>query len=206
MTASGTTVTDIDGNLYNTIGINTQLWMAENLKTTRLRDGTAIQLVTDDTAWGDMGITGAKGYCWYDNDEGNKETYGALYNWYTATNPWLCPTGWRVPAPGDWWVLYDYLASVYDPTAMGIVGGPLKEAGTTHWETPNSGATNETGFTALPGGKRFRYDGFTGLGQAAYFWSRELSFMELFYDAFCMGINTWSVMPPEGMSVRCIKQ
>ena len=139
-----TTVTDIDGNIYHTVTIGTQTWMVENLKTTKYRDGTAIQNVTDGTTWFTL-TTGA--YCNYAFNPTNSETYGRQYNWYAATDAHnICPTGWHLPTDADWVKLITYLGG------GSIAGGKLKETGTNHWQSPNSGATNETGFTALPGG------------------------------------------------------
>jgi len=140
------TVTDIDGNVYNTVTIGTQVWMAENLKTTKYNDNTSIPLVTDNTAWAALTTSG---YCWYNNDAATyKATYGALYNWHTVNTGKLCPTGWHVPTDAEWTTLTTYLGG------EGVAGGKLKETGTAHWISPNTGATNETGFTALPGGFR----------------------------------------------------
>jgi uncharacterized protein (TIGR02145 family) len=136
-------LTDIEGNVYKTITIGTQTWMAENLKTIKYNDGTAIPLVTD-AAWGTM-TTPA--YCWYNNDAAYKDTYGAMYNWYTVNTGKLCPSGWHVPTDAEWTILTTYLGGV------SVAGGKLKETGTTHWSI-NTGADNETGFTAVPGGGR----------------------------------------------------
>jgi uncharacterized protein (TIGR02145 family) len=150
-------LTDVDGNIYKTVQIGTQVWMAENLKTTKYSDNTTISPVTDNTAWAAL-IT--PGYCWYNNDAAtNKVTYGALYNWYTvdpASNGGknVCPTGWHVPSDPEWTTLTSFLGG------ESAAGDKLKEIGTTHWKSPNTG-TNETGFTALPGGSR-DYDGIFG--------------------------------------------
>ena len=129
-------VNDVDGNTYNVVAIGTQVWMAENLKTTKYKNGTAIPLITDLTAW--MSLT-TPGYCWYD------ATYGALYNFYTLSTGSLCPTGWHIPSDAEWTTLTDYLGGET------VAGGKLKETGTAHWTTPNSGATNAFGFKGLPG-------------------------------------------------------
>jgi uncharacterized protein (TIGR02145 family) len=133
--------------------------MAENLKTTKYNDGTPIPNVTDNTAWAAL-TTPA--YCWYNNDATTyKATYGALYNWYVvnaANNVGknVCPTGWHVPTDTEWHTLVLYLDAIalFSNTESLIAGGKLKETGTTHWESPNTGATNKSGFTALPGGER----------------------------------------------------
>lgn len=155
-------LTDIDGNIYRTIRIVDQNWMAENLKTTKLNDGTEIPRVEDNSNWQNLK---APGYCWYDNDEYYKSFYGALYNWYTVNTKKLCPAGWHVPTDLDWSTLIDYL------DWEGVAGGPLKEVGTSHWLYPNTGATNESGFTALPGGLRYEFGAFSGIGWLGLWWS-----------------------------------
>ena len=140
------TVTDIDGNVYNTVTIGTQAWMAENLKTTKLNDGTAMPLVTNNTAWsGASWESPAPAYCWYNNDMATyKGTYGALYNWFsldTASNGGknVCPAGWHVPSYAEWTTLIDYLGG------EGAAKGKLMETSTAHWSDPYPEATNETG-------------------------------------------------------------
>jgi uncharacterized protein (TIGR02145 family) len=157
------TISDIEGNVYHIVTIGTQVWMAENLKTTRYSNGTSIPLVTDNSAWGNLTTPG---YCWYNNDEATyKNTYGALYNWYTINTGNLCPTGWHVPTDAEWTTLTTYLGG------ESVAGGKLKETGTAHWTSPNIGATNESGFTALPGGDRI-YDGtFYTIGSYGWWWS-----------------------------------
>jgi uncharacterized protein (TIGR02145 family) len=160
----GPTVTDVDGNVYRTVTIGTQVWMAENLKTTKLNDGTPIPLVTSDVEWG-FPLTPA--YCWYDNDSTvNKATYGGLYNWYAANTGRLAPTGWHVPSDSEWTVLVEYLGG----DTM-VAGGKLKEAGTTHLRSPHFGATDEVGFTALPGAERIYNGLFWYLGECGIWWS-----------------------------------
>ncbi len=156
------TITDIDGNIYNKITIGAQVWMVENLKVTKYNDGTAIQLVTNGTAWENP----TPGYCWYDNDESTyKNPYGALYNWYTVNTGKLCPTGWHMPTDAEWDILINYLGG------DSIAGCKMKETGTTHWNSPNTGANNESGFTGLPGGYRNSSGNFSYMDYNAYFWS-----------------------------------
>ncbi len=141
-----TPLTDFDGNIYDMITIGTQVWMKQNLKTTHYNDGEAIPNVTNNNIWSTM-ATGA--YAWYNNDKVNwGDTYGALYNWFTVGTGKLCPSGWHVPTDAEWTTLTTYLGG------LSLAGGKLKEAGLVHWTTPNTGATNETGFTALPSGMR----------------------------------------------------
>ena len=157
------TVIDVDSNVYKTVTIGTQIWITENLKTTKFNDSIAIPLVTNSTEWSDLT---SPGYCWFDNDEASyKATYGALYNWYSVNTEKLCPTGWHVPTDSEWKTLTDYLGG------ESVAGGKLKEAGTTHWASPNTGATNESGFTALPGGLRYLGGTFYDIGFIAYWWS-----------------------------------
>ncbi len=130
------TVSDIEGNTYKTIKIGTQTWMAENLKTTKYKDGSEIPNITNN---GD-----------YDNNPANSETYGRLYNWYTVDDDkGVCPEGWHVPDDAEYTVLTDYLGG------ESVAGGKMKETGTEHWNSPNTGATNESGFTGLPRGVFF---------------------------------------------------
>jgi uncharacterized protein (TIGR02145 family) len=154
---------DIDGNKYKTVTIGTQVWMAENLKTTKYNDGTPIPTVKENDEWAALKTPG---FCWYNNDSiGNKKTYGALYNWYAVNTARLCPTGWHVPSESEWAKITTYLGEV------GFTGGKLKESGTAHWRTPNTGATNESGFTALPGGYRSFEGIFNSIGIYGYWWS-----------------------------------
>jgi uncharacterized protein (TIGR02145 family) len=148
------TISDIDLNTYNVVAIGTQIWMAENLKTTKFSDGTAIPLITDNSAWAAIynnSLT-TPAYCWLNNDLANKTTFGGLYNWYTISsanngNKNVCPIGWHVPTLDEYSALLSYLGN-------SGAGGKMKEAGTTHWTAPNVGATNESGFTALPAASR----------------------------------------------------
>lgn len=156
-------VIDIDGNVYQIVTIGTQVWMAENLKVTHYRNGDVIPNVTDGPTWAGL-TTGA--YCEYDNNVASVATYGRLYNWYAAVDTRnIAPDGWHVPSDEEWKQLETYLGmSQAEADAIGLrgsdEGGMLKETGTSHWDSPNTGATNESGFTALPGGHR-RYGGFT---------------------------------------------
>jgi uncharacterized protein (TIGR02145 family) len=210
-TTSSTSVTDVDGNNYNTVTIGTQVWMKENLKTTKYNDNTTIPLVTDNTIW--TALT-TPGYCWYNNDAtGYKATYGALYNWYAvdaASNGGknICPTDWHVPTDAEWTTLTTYLGG------ESVTGGKLKSTGTIEggdglWFSPNYGATNETGFTALPGGHR-NFDGtFSGNGYSGHWWSStEYSSTNAFgqfigcsySDVFRLNYSEQS-----GFSVRCLR-
>jgi uncharacterized protein (TIGR02145 family) len=199
-------LSDIEDNTYKTISIGKQEWMAENLKTTKYDDGTAIPLVTDDIEWINLSTPAC---CWYNNDAAAyKATYGALYNWYainTASNgdKNVCPSGWHVPNDDEWTILTDYLCGITE------AGGKLKETGTTHWISPNNGATNETGFTGLPGGNRDAYGKFFSVGINGYWWSsteysREYAmFRSTFY--FNSNVVRGHDHKTEGYSVRCLR-
>jgi uncharacterized protein (TIGR02145 family) len=198
-----TTVIDFDGNVYNTVTIGTQVWMAENLKTTKYNDGTAIPNVTGATAWCTH-TTGA--YCDYNNTQGNSNTYGKLYNYYTVVDAHkLCPTGWHVPSDTEWTTLTDYLGG------ENVAGGKLKEIGTTHWTTPNSAADNTTGFTALPGGYR-SYDvrfSFGSVGDFGYWWSAADSYVASVYCRSIYYLDSFlfrsGADKENGFSVRCVR-
>ena len=194
-------IKDGDGNVYTTVIINSQTWLLENLKTTKLNDGTKIPLVTDLTAWKDLTTMG---YCWYDNNEATyKGDYGALYNWYAAKNDKLCPKGWHVPTDAEWTTLITSLGGA------DLAGGKMKETGTTHWRAINEGANNESGFTALPGGTRDYHNNFLFIHEAAIFWSSSEYSATDAWDRHINYFNSTvfaSDRPKNyGASVRCIK-
>jgi uncharacterized protein (TIGR02145 family) len=159
------TVQDIDGNVYTIITIGTQIWMNENLKTTRYSNGDSIGTTTPATL--DITNESTPIYQWaYEGNESNVPTYGRLYTWYAATDDRnICPTGWHVPTDADWSTLTTYLVG------ESVAGGKLKEKGITHWKSPNIGATNESGFTALPGGYRYGSGTFYDIGSTGNWWS-----------------------------------
>ena len=165
-----TTVTDVDGNTYNTVIIGSQTWMKENLKTTKYRDGTSISYITSNSSWQN---TTSGAYCNYDNNSSNSNIYGRLYNWYAVNNSKkICPTGWHVPTDADWNIFINYLGG------ENVAGGKMKEAGTVHWYT-NTGGTNSSGFTALPSGYRFPNGGaYEGINYQTYFWSSTSSYSD----------------------------
>ena len=194
-------ITDIDGNGYDTVHIGTQIWLKQNLKTTHYRNGDPIPNVTDGTEWGNL-TTGA--YCNYNNDVNNSTTYGRLYNWYAVNDSRnIAPTGWHVATDTEWTTLTNFLGT-------GTAGNKLKETGTAHWQSPNSGATNETGFTALPGGAR-SYDGASSfpIGSYGLWWSAtEEGTIAALYRSMCYNysyVDGGSFINGYGFSVRCIK-
>jgi uncharacterized protein (TIGR02145 family) len=198
------TITDIDGNIYKTITIGTQVWLKENLKTTRYNNGKAIPLITEDKAWGESRMSEQSAYCWYNNDTGiYKSTYGALYNCFTVDQGNLCPTGWHVPSDEEWTTLINFIGG------YSTGGGILKETGYIHWDVPNIGATNYWGFTAVPGGYRFADGKFFGISSVAHWWSASDTEYDdigsFFYVSFNGAyISLSQQLKVYGFSVRCI--
>ena len=209
------TVTDIDGNVYNTVQIGNQCWTQSNLKTSRYRNGDTIPTELSNSAWENT-MSGA--YAIYNNDQLNEGLYGKLYNHYAVTDSrGLCPTGWHVPSDGEWTVLVKYL----DPNAdtlcgncwqSTIAGGALKSTATQPttggWASPNTGATNSTGFTALPGGQRVFNGIFSSLAINVAFWSSSVSSGFAWYrnpeyitSDFFRGYSYLM----NGFSIRCLK-
>jgi len=193
-------VNDLEGNTYMTISMGNQTWMAENLKSEKYNDGTPIPLVPESSTWN--GLT-TPGLCWYNNDSSTyKSTYGALYNWHAVASGKLCPEGWHVPSDPEWLIMTSYLGG------EDVAGDKLKEEGDEHWLIFNEKSTNETFFTALPGGARIEGD-YSSLGYSCAFWTATS------YD----DANAWGrvleagesyllygyVDKNYGLSVRCIK-
>jgi len=209
------TVTDFDGNIYHTVQIGNQVWMTENLKVTHYPDGTEIPLVTDDIAWADLADNNTDdAYCRYNNDTNSE--YGILYTWAAAmgdnavssdANPsgvqGICPAGWHIPSDAEWTELSTYLGG------EGVAGGKLKESGTVHWNSPNTGADNSSGFTALPGGLRGFNGGFHDVGLYGYWWSStENTNLHAWFrrlDSSAPGMVRDYYNKSNGYSVRCIK-
>jgi len=197
---------DIDGNTYATIQIGTQVWMAENLRTTRYRNGDPIPNVTDGTQWGNLN-TGA--WAHYDNDSQHEKPYGKLYNWYAVADPRnVCPTGWHVPTDAEWTVLEDHLGD--ERFGSLIAGGRMKSTGTQYWEAPNSGATNLSGFSGLPGGARDGSDGrFLHLGNVGLWWSASESGAEGAWNRYLRYLNADvyrdAFNKRDGFCLRCVR-
>lgn len=195
---------DVEGNSYAVIQIGSQTWMAENLGTTTFSDGTPIDRVEDYEGWANLDIPA---YCWYNNDSANRDEFGAFYNYYTIETGKLCPEGWRIPTDEDWIELESYLGGA------AFAGGAMKETGTAHWKSPNTLASNESGFTALPGGYR-SYNGTFNLQRInGYWWSSseknwygdtgKIVFRNLQYKN--QEISRHVAEKNNGFSVRCLK-
>ncbi len=207
------TVTDIDGNVYQTVKIGDQWWMAEDLKVTRYSNGDTIANVTSNTEWENL-TTGA--YCYYDNNSSYAADYGALYNWYAVNDSRnIAPAGWHSPTDEEWKELEMYLGmSQTDAENVGYrgtdEGDQLKESGISHWASPNEGATNSCGFTARPSGCRNINTGFfVSIGNYAYYWTATEYFE---YGAWrrilafdFSGVNRSNGYKHYGFSVRCVK-
>jgi uncharacterized protein (TIGR02145 family) len=191
-------VSDVDGNNYATIAIGNQVWMAENLKTSKFNTGEAIQNVTDDNQWG---TTTNSAWTYYDNYSLYENPYGKLYNYYAVIDPRkICPEGWHVPIDAEWTFLTNYLGG------LSIAGGKMKSIGNSFWNTPNNGATNESGFSSLPGG--WRGNVFYELGTDARIWSSttdpsgNIIYRRLYTDYYKIDREFGS--KNYGLSVRCL--
>ena len=187
---------------YPIVGICCQSWMTKNLDVATYRNGDSIPKVTDNAAWAAL-TTGA--YCYYNNDSTTyAATYGKLYNWYAVNDPrGLAPMGWHIATDFEWTTLSNCLGG------DGAAGGPMKEIGTTHWQTPNSSATNISGFTGLPGGTRDFTGPFSGIGLAGYWWSSTESnttnaFLRYLTNTF-VNFNGGPLNKQIGNSVRCLR-
>jgi uncharacterized protein (TIGR02145 family) len=173
-----TLIDDIEGNLYKTVTIGSQMWMAENLRATRYNNNTPILNITNDAAWALDSVAETPAYCWYNNDISHKAVDGALYNWYVVLGDNLCPTGWKVPSENDFRTLELYL---------GIPAGNLPgQVGAYDWRGTDQGAmmkttsgwdpgfngTNTSGFTGTPGGYRYGKTGaYYAYGKVTYWWT-----------------------------------
>lgn len=197
---TGSFIDERDGRTYKIVKIGNQHWMAENLIASQYNDGTDIRLVTDASSWKNMSTAA---YCYYAATF--KTNSGAFYNWFTVNTGKLCPLGWHVPSDAEWTVLIDYLGGESE------AGGKLKESGMAHWDSPNTAATNESGFTALPCGYRSGYDGsFTTYGGVAFWWSSSKDNKD---GAWSRGVgcgNSGVIRgsrdnKTNGFSVRCVK-
>jgi uncharacterized protein (TIGR02145 family) len=240
---TGGNLRDADGNAYPTVVIGTREWMAGNLRTTKLNDGTPIPLIKDGKQWSNAS---GPAYSWYNNDEpkyGN--TYGALYNWYAVNTGKLCPSGWHVPTDAEWEVLTEHLGG------KTVAGGKLKSTGAdmvseeiseseldkekpnyvpgdeeetrkpeveteirSRWNSPNTGSTNETGFSAQPGGHRASgssstTEGYNYMGRYGFWWTSTESspgiawHRMLYYDH--SHISRMTIGKNDGHSVRCVR-
>jgi len=200
-------ITDFDGNVYHGVKIGNQIWMTENLRTTRYADGSAIPQISENSAWDELEADGMA-YCWYDNSTFNEDVYGGLYTWAAATNggsgniQGICPDGWHLPSEEEWKELVIHLGGYFE------AGYYLKEHGTDHWARPNPGASNSSGFTALPGGYRNIAGSFSSMGALSNFWSSTESTSSAYRLGLVAGdgdVNISGAPKESGLSVRCVK-
>lgn len=192
-------VTDIDGNTYKTVTIGKQIWTSENLSVEHYRNGDVIPQIQDKDKWAKLTI-GA--WCYYENKSGNGKTYGKLYNWYAVNDPrGLAPKGWHIPSDAEWTKLSDFLGG------EDVAGGKMKI--TTLWESPNTGATNESGFTALPAGYRNDDGVFDGIVLGVDYWSTSESSADLGWarslSSGTSDLSRFDGYKKAGFSCRCVK-
>lgn len=200
---NATTVTDIDGNVYQMVKICNQIWTKTNLNVSKYRNGDIIPQVTDAATWSKLG-TGA--WCYYENITANGTTYGKLYNGWAINDPrGLAPIGWHIPSDDEWEVLITCLGEKI------VAGGKMKETGTMLWQNPNGSATNSSGFTAIPGGSRAgSADGqFINIGYVGNWWSSSIDGPFGLWVRNLTSSNgavyRYSYGRNHGLSVRCIK-
>ena len=190
-------ISDVEGNIYPTIIIGSQEWMAENLRTSKYQGGSSIPQVIDNDTWS---TTTAGAWCWYLNDNSYEQPHGMLYNWYVVSDS-ICPMGWHIPSDNEWTTLTNFLGG------EDFAGGSLKEGSFDYWRRPNKGATNSTGFSGLPGIRNL--DGsFGSNGFFGYWWSSTESGSQawdrgLFYDG--NGVVRANDDKGYGFWIRCVK-
>ena len=213
----GPTIADIDGNIYESVSNCNKIWTKKNLNVSKYSDGTPIPQVTDPTQWATL-QTGA--WCYYNNDPANGAVYGKLYNWFavvgihdiasisdTSLRKKLAPQGWHIPSDGEWTAL----TNCFGGFGLGDVGGKLKSTGTALWQAPNTGATNESGFTGVPGGSRSINGVWNfNIGAKGIWWSNTSSTGYNAAWTYSMSYNANSVTRFDdrmkfGFSVRCVK-
>ena len=196
------TVTDVDGNTYNTISIGNQIWLTENLKVTKYNDQEPISLVLDDASWSTQT---EPAYCYYLGDIANANIYGNLYNWHVVNNAKnVCPSGYYVPSIADWEELITFVGG------NAVAGGKFKEMGLNHWSDPNIGADNSSSFTLLPSGWRANNNGlYENLSYMAYVWSstsidaQSSSIILVGYDSPACYTSDSHILT--GLPIRCLK-
>ncbi len=198
----GNIIADYDGNSYNTVQIGNQCWMKENLKTAHLNNGVSIPLVQDSTSWG---YSSSPAYCYY-----NQGTYGCLYNYYAVESGQLCPPGWHVPTYNEVHTILSYTLGSSD------AGGEMKTTGTTYWLSPNTGATNSSGFSARGSGIRYPGHSISGIKERAVYWTSNTYNDDYAYDFYLCydqsylqlyGVSAYdySIWKRDGLSVRCLR-
>lgn len=192
------TITDVEGNEYKVVSIGDQCWMAENLRVSLYSNGDTIPNVKENGQWKELS-TGA--WCWYDNDPAYDPIYGKIYNWFTVNDSrGICPKGWRVPSAEDWYILDQNVAE-----------GGFKEVGLEHWLDPNEGATNSSGFTGLPAGRRDGEEGrFLNIRKIGSWFElykpfeSKITLRQLYWESPSFYINP-NELKQEGACIRCMR-
>jgi uncharacterized protein (TIGR02145 family) len=193
--------------IISSVMIGDQEWQTKNLDVDRFRNGESIPHVRTDEEWKTAGERGEPAWCYYYNDAGNDKIYGKLYNWYAVNDVrGLAPEGWHIPTDEDWTTLTDYLGG------LEVAGGKMKATGTAYWNSPNEGATNESGFSVLPGGFRLNSGSFYDIRDFAFFWSAtEYGFNYAWYRGlYSTSSNVYRIISinynkSSGASVRCLR-
>jgi uncharacterized protein (TIGR02145 family) len=198
-------ITDADGNIYTLIAIGTQTWMVENLKTTKYNDGSSIPIGLSDANWAlEDGSAGHDGAIAYPNNSSvNKSVYGMLFNWHAVNNAkGITPVGCHIATDNEFQTLQTYLGG------GAVTGGKLKEVGTTHWTTPNTAATNESGFTAVPAGRRTQVGAYSLFGTYGIYWTSTNKDTTNAYRRYVTNtsgaISTDYTLKANGFSVKCL--
>jgi uncharacterized protein (TIGR02145 family) len=197
---SGQIVRDADNNVYSSVAIGKQVWLTENLKTTKFNDGTSITQITEDKKWRE---TNTPAYCWLNNDITNRDVYGALYNWHTVNTKKLCPKGWHIPSDTEWETMIITLGDI------SLAGGKLKEKGDTHWKKSLYQGTDEFGFSAMPGGMRLFSGPFPEFANSYAVWWSTTEHIDLAWNRglYYSTNNVYRGCENKrsGFSVRCLK-
>ncbi len=201
-----------NGYTYSSVVLgNGQEWMAENLRTTIYANGDPIPNVTINSEW--QNPTGVAWDAWshYDNNNSYENPYGKLYNWYAVSDSRnVCPTGWHVPSDAEWNSLIGYLDPAFNPSAIGIQSSiasiKMRSTGSQFWQIGNTNATNEIGFSALPGGNRLNLGTFFDIGSVGYWWSSQgVGGNDAYFRSISINVMRGSCSSKHGFSVRCIK-
>ena len=194
-------MSDIDGNIYKTIQIGNQVWMAENLRVTKYRNGESILHITNNDEWVH---TSYGAWCYYENLQSNEPAYGKLYNWNAVIDPrGIAPKGWHIPTPQEVTTLIEYLGGT------SIAGGKMKETGATYWAESNPNVTNSSGFSGRPGGYRHYTGIFSDINTNGWFWTNNgvntysADVFRLYFANLECTISDWYKV--QGLSIRCIK-
>ncbi len=200
----GQSISDLDGNVYQTVKIGDQTWLGQNLNVSHFRNGDPIPQVRTDEEWEKAGNEQRPAWCHYENSTDQGKTYGKLYNWYAVNDPrGLAPKGYHIPTVQDWNTMSSYLGGGEK------AGGKLKEKGMTHWKSPNTEATNSSGWNGLPGGLNYSFGTFVGVGSTGYWWT-SVEDGEVTANVYSLSFENSTLFDlflnkGVGLSVRCIR-